>query len=121
MALLGQRQYVHSRALGQNLGTGDTTLIEMQATEYGRIDSIVANNPSGGALLLTLNIRRAGAAAATTNQYVSVVSIASHGSLSVAAGPILEPGDIVSGKGDSAGLNVWVGVELTSAPPAIQR
>lgn len=113
MALLGNRQF--ARGSVGNLGTGETTVYTQPALRYGRVDSVVAYNPSGGALILTLHIVPVGGAAGSTNE-VCQESIASHARLNVTAGQVLAPGDIISGKGDSAGLNVWVGVEIVDPP-----
>lgn len=100
-----------------NLGTGETTIFTMPALCTGRIDSITVHNPSGGALLLTLHIVANGGSAGTTNEVATTESIGSKTRASIPVNAILAQGDIVSGKGDSAGLNVWVSVEVVEQGP----
>jgi hypothetical protein len=96
------------------------TIITCPALTYARVDAIAVNNPSAGTLLLTLNVIPAGGSAATTNELTSVLSFGSHvgsGTVLVPVGVVLGPGDVIQGKGDSAGLNVWISAEVVEPGP----
>lgn len=95
-----------------NLGTGETTIYTCPGLSRVRIDCVYVYNPSGGALIFTGHIVPLGGAAATTNEFRQE-SVASHTPLAITnLNAILSAGDVVSGKGDSAGLNVWVSGEV---------
>lgn len=109
--MVSSRRYI--RGSVGNLGTGETTILTCPGLLAGRIDVITAFNPTAGALVLTLHIVPAGGSAGTTNEIVEQ-SIAANAALDItwAKGIELKQGDIISGKGDSAGLNVWASAEV---------
>lgn len=101
-----------------NLGTTATgvTVLTCPGLTYARLDTIVANNPSGGTLLLTVYLIPAAGTGGTTNELASVVSILTHASAVITPGAVMGPGDILAAKGDSAGLNIWVSAEVVEPP-----
>lgn len=91
-----------------NLGVGDSTLITVPALRSLAVKSVLAFNPTAGALTLSLNARASGAAAADSNQFIET-SIGAGASYQFDVGLMvtLAAGGIVSARGSAAGLNVW--------------
>ena len=117
------RRYI--RGSVGNLGTGATTILTCPALTYAKVDSISVNNPTAGSLLLTLYVVPAGSSAGATNELASTVNFATlvnsgtvNGATDVLPlGMVLGPGDTIQGKGDSAGLNVWISAEVVEPGP----
>lgn len=104
------------RGVTSNLGTGATVLFTCPALTHVRIDTFNVSNQSSGTLIFTGYFVAYGDTAATSNELCEE-SVSANDQFSGPTGFILAPGDTIQGKGDSAGLNVWIGAEVVEPGP----